>query len=152
MKKFFSILFFVPIILFFSCEEDDYNEEEQLKKDIALIEQYLMENNLTAQSTESGLHYIVEQQGTGPKPDLYSEVTIDYTGKLLNGTVFDTGPITLPLYQFIEGWKEGILLFNEGGKGQLFIPSTLAYGENDQETIPENSVLIFDIHIQAVWN
>jgi len=141
------------MILFYSCEEEEvYNEEEQLKKDIALIEEYLHENELTAQSTASGLYYIIEEHGTGLKPDIYSEVTVDYTGKLLDGNVFDSGPITLPLYQFIEGWKEGILLFNEGGKGQLFIPSTLAYGNKDQETIPENSVLIFDIHLQAVWN
>ena len=112
----------------------------------------MLENNLTAQSTESGLYYIIEEQGTGAKPELQSKVTVAYTGKLLNGNVFDSGTLTLNLYEFIDGWKEGIQLFNEGGKGMLFVPSTLAYGEHDQETIPANSVLIFDIHLQAVWN
>jgi FKBP-type peptidyl-prolyl cis-trans isomerase FkpA len=152
MKFLKIVIFFLPIIFFVACDEDDYDTEAQLKKDIALIENYLLENDLTAQSTESGLYYIIEEQGTGSKPDLQSRVTVAYTGKLLNGDVFDSGTITLYVYEFIEGWKEGLQLFNEGGKGQLFVPSTLAYGNKDQETIPANSVLIFDIHLQAVWN
>ncbi|MDK2978102.1 MAG: FKBP-type peptidyl-prolyl cis-trans isomerase FkpA [Bacteroidales bacterium] len=152
MKFLKIVIFFLPIIFFVACDEDDYDAEAQLKKDIALIENYLLENDLTAQSTESGLYYIIEEQGTGSKPDLQSRVTVAYTGKLLNGDVFDSGTITLYVYEFIEGWKEGLQLFNEGGKGQLFVPSTLAYGNKDQETIPANSVLIFDIHLQAVWN
>ncbi|MFO7843391.1 MAG: FKBP-type peptidyl-prolyl cis-trans isomerase [Bacteroidales bacterium] len=154
MKKLFAILFFVPLVLFYSCEKDEaYNEEEQLKKDIALIEEYLQENDLTAQSTESGLYYIIEEQGTGVKPSLQSEVTVAFTGELLNGNVFDNGTLNkYPLNNLIEGWQEGLMLFNEGGKGQLFIPSTLGYGNYDKENIPANSVLIFDIHLQAVWN
>lgn len=152
MKFLKIVIFFIPVILFTACDEDDYDAEAQLKKDIALIEDYLLENNLTAQSTESGLYYIIEEQGTGIKPDLQNRVTVAYTGKLLNGNVFDSGTITLYLYEFIEGWSEGLQLFNEGGKGQLFVPSTMAYGERNQETIPANSVLIFDIHLQAVWD
>jgi len=152
MKFLKIVISLIPVIFFTACDEDDYDAEAQLKKDIALIENYLLENDLTAQSTESGLYYIIEEQGTGSKPDLQSRVTVAYTGKLLNGDVFDSGTITLYVYEFIEGWKEGLQLFNEGGKGQLFVPSTLAYGNKDQETIPANSVLIFDIHLQAVWN
>jgi FKBP-type peptidyl-prolyl cis-trans isomerase FkpA len=152
MKFLKIVISLIPVIFFTACDEDDYDAEAQLKKDIALIENYLLENDLTAQSLESGLYYIIEEQGTGSKPDLQSRVTVAYTGKLLNGDVFDSGTITLYVYEFIEGWKEGLQLFNEGGKGQLFVPSTLAYGNKDQETIPANSVLIFDIHLQAVWN
>jgi len=154
MKRLFSVLLFIPMILFYSCEEEEvYNEEEQLKKDIALIEEYLKENDITAQSTASGLYYIIEEQGTGVKPSLQSEITVAFTGELLNGTVFDSGTVDkYPLYNLIEGWQEGLVLFNEGGKGQLFIPSTLGYGNRGQELIPANSVLIFDIHLQAVWN
>ena len=152
MKFLKIVIFLIPVIFFTACDEDDYDAEAQLKKDIALIEDYLLENDLNAQSTESGLYYIIEEQGTGIKPDLQSRVTVAYTGKLLNGDIFDSGTITLSLYEFIEGWKEGLQLFNEGGKGQLFVPSTMAYKDNDQETIPANSVLIFDIHLQAVWN
>lgn len=142
MKKILFIV--VALVVFWGCEEED-PVEEQLKKDIDKIEEYLKENNLTAESTSSGLYYIIEEPGTGDIPNIYSVVKIKYTGYLLDGTIFDQGETTNYLYSYIEGWQEGIPLFREGGKGKLLIPSKLGYGVDSRTGIPANSVLIFDI-------
>jgi FKBP-type peptidyl-prolyl cis-trans isomerase FkpA len=144
MKK--ICLFFVVSLLFLGCEEEDL-VKEQLEKDIAKIEKYLEENELTAESTSSGLHYIIEVQGTGAKPNYYSTVKVAYKGYLLDGTVFDEGTNTWELYNLVPGWQEGIPLFNKGGRGKLLIPSKLGYGAVAKPNIPANSVLIFDISL-----
>ena len=153
MKKILLIGLVLGFI-FSSCDDDDDDSvAEQLKKDIELIETYLTDSNLIAKSTDSGLYYIIEEEGTGDRPDIFSNVTISYTGKLLNGDVFDEGEVSgSPLYKYIEGWQEGIQLFKEGGKGKLFIPSKLGYGAYTSPTgsVPANSVLIFDIELTYV--
>lgn len=155
MKKLLLPLLIIGLF-FVSCSDDDDDKvAEQLEKDIELIEQYLADSNLTAQSTKSGLHYIMEEEGTGDTPDVFAYVTVSYTGKLLDGTVFDEGEVSDdPLYRYVEGWKEGIQLFKEGGKGTLFIPSKLGYGSNQKigtlDTIPANSVIIFDFTLDEV--
>ena len=148
MRKLIYFLI-LPLLALIACSDDD-SAEEQLKKDIALIKDYLADSNLTAQSTDSGLHYIIEEQGSGAKPTYSSIITVVYTGRLLNGEVFDSREITIQLFKLIEGWQEGMQLFNEGGKGKLFIPSALGYGSESQGLIPANSVLIFDVHLKTV--
>jgi FKBP-type peptidyl-prolyl cis-trans isomerase FkpA len=126
----------------------------QLKEDIAKIEQYLIDNNVTAEKTESGLHYIITQVGTGIKPVNTSIVEVRYKGYFLDKVVFDetTGneTISFRLNGVIKGWTEGLQYFREGGKGTLLIPSGLAYGSNQRQGIPANSVLIFDIELVDV--
>ena len=132
------------------CLDDPFSPEEQLAKDIKKIEQYLSDNGLTAQSTASGLHYIIEVEGTGGHPDIDSEVTVDYKGYFLDGEVFDettSAPATFPLQNVILGWQEGIPLFKKGDKGKLFLPSGLAYGTNPPSGIPSNAVLAFDVEL-----
>jgi FKBP-type peptidyl-prolyl cis-trans isomerase FkpA len=148
MKK--SIVFLVCSLLFFAigCEDDSLSQEEQLAKDIKKIEKYLEENNLTAQKTSSGLHYIIDEQGTGSNPNAYSDVEVKYVGKFTNDEVFDQGTATFNLSGVIEGWTEGIPYFKEGGKGKLLIPSYLGYGKDGfSYLIPANSVLVFDIDL-----
>lgn len=150
MKKLLLIGLILGFI-FSSCDDDDDPVAEQLEKDIELIENYLADSNLTAKPTGSGLYYIIEEGGTGDIPDVFSKVTISYTGKLLNGEVFEEGEVDgSPLYTYIEGWQEGIQLFKDGGKGTLFIPSKLGYGAYPSGSIPANSVLIFDINLTDV--
>ena len=150
MKKLFFLLV-IPVIVFSACDEDDLSYDEQLAVDIEKIENYLLENNLSAESTESGLHYIIEEEGTGNYPSLNSYVKVNYTGKLLSGEVFDEGTIDYyPLYSLIEGWREGMQLFREGGYGTLFIPSGLGYGSTSNTNIPANSVLIFEVELNSV--
>lgn len=133
-----------------SCNKD-LTPEEQLKTDLELIKKYLSDNNLTANSTASGLHYIITAPGNGGSPDISSTVTVKYKGYLLDGSVFDetsgSSSATFPLSNLIEGWQEGIPLLKTGGKGTFFIPSYLGYGPSRVGTIPANSVLIFEIEL-----
>ena len=117
------------------------------------------ENNIKPQSTPSGLYYVITKQGAGnnAKPEQY--VYVNYTGHLLNGTVFDSNIdpkfnhvqpfwFNLGVGQVIKGWDEGIGLMPKGSKGTLYIPSGLAYGaQSPSPLIPANSVLIFDVEV-----
>jgi FKBP-type peptidyl-prolyl cis-trans isomerase FkpA len=132
--------------------------QKQTDMDSKTIEDYLAKNNLKAQKTASGIYYIITQQGTGNKAEAGKMVTVNYTGKLLDGKVFESSldpghePYTFRLGagNVIKGWDEGLTLFNEGGKGTLFIPSALGYGSRPNGPIPANSILIFDIELLAV--
>ncbi len=106
--------------------------------------------------TPSGLQYIVEKEGEGAQPSATDEVTVHYTGKLLDGTVFDSSvnrgePATFPLNRVIPGWTEGVQLMKEGAKYRFFIPSDLAYGpQGIPNAIPPHSTLIFDVELIKV--
>lgn len=143
---------FVFVILLFSISMSSCDKESQAEKDELTIQEYLADNNLTTQTTASGLHYIINETGTGEHPDITSTVTVDYRGTLLDGTEFDSSyargmPSTFGLWQVIQGWQEGIPLLEKGGSGRLIIPSEQAYGSSGAGTIPGNSVLIFDIEL-----
>ena len=122
-------------------------EKQKAAKEIALKE---FEN---ATTTESGLKYIVLQQGTGNKPAATSNVKVHYTGMLLEGKVFDSSvqrgePIDFGLNQVIKGWTEGVQLMQEGSKYKFYIPSQLAYGERGAGgVIPPNTDLIFEVEL-----
>jgi len=148
MKYLSFILIILVSASFYSCDkEESVSQEEQLKTDIDKIEAYLKSNDLNADKTASGLHYIITNSGSGAHPNLGSSVTVQYTGRLLDGTEFDSGTATFPLTNVIQGWQEGIPLFKRGGRGQLFIPSYIGYGVSGSSSIPPNSVLIFDIYL-----
>ncbi len=137
----------VNCFLFNSCSKDeDYSE-----RDDKSIREYLQKKSLTAQKTESGLYYIITVPGNSQKPDLNSMVTVHYKGYFLDDAVFESSysgsAPTFPLSGVLKGWQEGMQLFGKGGKGTLFIPSRLAYGDSALPGIPANSVLIFDIHL-----
>lgn len=151
MSRFFQLSFLLlALSVTIGCLDDPFSPEEQLAKDTKKIKQYLSDNGLTAQSTASGLHYIIEVEGTGGHPDIDSEVTVDYKGYFLDGEVFDDGgaaPAVFTLNGVIDGWQEGIPLFKKGGKGKLFIPSGLGYGPSGYLDIPSNAVLAFDVEL-----
>ncbi len=106
--------------------------------------------------TASGLQYVVEKEGEGAQPGSQDEVTVHYTGKLLDGTVFDSSvnrgePATFPLNRVIPGWTEGVQLMKEGAKYTFFIPSDLAYGaQGVPNAIPPHSTLIFEVELIKV--
>ena len=144
--KYFSIFFFPCFLFLTSCGDDDGFSAEGVPD----IEEYLVENSLTAQSTSSGLHYIIEEEGTGGNPTLSDEVTVFYKGYYLDGKTFDqTGadPISFPLQNVILGWQEGIPLFQKGGKGILLIPPELGYGSTPPSGIRKNAVLVFEVEL-----
>lgn len=134
--------------------------EELAKKSAANKEagaKFLEENKKkeNVKVTASGLQYQIVQEGTGKQPKATDKVTVHYTGKLLDGTVFDSSvqrgePIEFGLNQVIPGWTEGVQLMKEGGKIILYIPSELGYGDRDMGQIPPGSTLIFEVELIKV--
>ncbi|MBD5267641.1 MAG: FKBP-type peptidyl-prolyl cis-trans isomerase [Bacteroides sp.] len=120
--------------------------------------QFLDENGKRAEvkTTPSGLQYEVLVEGTGKQPVATDRVTVHYTGKLIDGTVFDSSvergePATFGVTQVIPGWVEALQMMKEGAKWRLFIPSNLAYGPNGAgNVIGPNSTLIFDVELIKV--
>ena len=130
----------------------------EIKDNLTLGREFLAENakNDSVVQTESGLQYMVLKEGTGIKPAATDTVTVHYTGKLLDGTVFDSSvergePATFPLDKVIPGWTEGLQLMSEGSEYRLFIPSELAYGSKGAgDKILPNATLIFDVQLIKV--
>jgi FKBP-type peptidyl-prolyl cis-trans isomerase FkpA len=151
MKQFVkgSRLALVLICLIFlgACGKD--SPEKIAKKDREKIIKYLEENDIQATEHESGLFYAIENPGSGDSPSLTSYLNITYSGYFLNGKVFDGGyEQRMYLQSTILGWQIGVPLFKKGGKGKLFIPSGMGYGEALYNyRIPAHSVLIFDIEL-----
>lgn len=140
------------------AQEEKDAAEQQKEVDDKLIQDYLAKESIKAQKTASGLYYIIERKGEGDNARQGQNVAVNYTGALLDGTVFDSNvdpafghvePFTFPLGRgsVIRGWDEGIGLLNKGAKGKLFIPSGLAYGSRPNGKIPANAVLIFDVEL-----
>lgn len=131
---------------------------EEVKKNLEKGEAFLKENASKegVKTTASGLQYIVKTEGTGKKPAKDDVVTVEYEGRLIDGTVFDSSkkngqPATFPLNQVIPGWTEALQLLKEGSEATLFIPAKLAYGEQGAgDKIGPNSTLIFDVKLIKV--
>lgn len=106
--------------------------------------------------TESGLQYEVLESGKGDSPKASDNVEVHYTGKLIDGTVFDSSvergvPASFVVTQVIPGWVEALQLMHEGDKWRLYIPSDLAYGPNGAGgVIGPNMTLIFDVELLRV--
>ena len=106
--------------------------------------------------TESGLQYEVLESGKGDSPKASDNVEVHYTGKLIDGTVFDSTvergvPASFGVTQVIPGWVEALQLMHEGDKWRLYIPSDLAYGPNGAGgVIGPNMTLIFDVELLRV--
>lgn len=107
-------------------------------------------------TTQSGLQYKVLEQGTGASPKADDMVTVEYTGRLINGTVFDstdkTGkPVKFNVGGVIKGWTEALQMMKPGGKWEVYIPSDLAYGSRQAGgPIGPNQTLIFEIKLLSV--
>jgi FKBP-type peptidyl-prolyl cis-trans isomerase FklB len=104
----------------------------------------------------SGLQYKILTEGTGPKPAATDSVVCNYSGKLINGTEFDSSykrgqPVTFPVTGVIKGWTEALQLMPVGSKWELFIPAELAYGEPGRgPAVPPNSTLIFEVELISI--
>ena len=144
--------------------------QEQANVDDEAIKKYMEENNLKATPEASGLYIIVNKKGKGEPVQIGSTIAVNYTGRLLNGKVFDTsiekvakennivdpGRKYEPFeYQvgatsLIRGWEEGLINQPAGSSLTLIMPSRLGYGTRENNAIPANSPLVFDIEIVSV--
>jgi FKBP-type peptidyl-prolyl cis-trans isomerase len=143
--------------------------QTEARKKQELVQQQLAEKNqkegdafLAANKTKegvvtlpSGLQYKILEQGTGPTPAATDTVVVNYRGTLLNGTEFDSSykrsqPATFGVGQVIKGWTEALQLMPVGSKWQIFIPSSLAYGQRGPGPIGPNSTLVFDVELVAI--
>lgn len=136
-----------------NAKQNGIGEKNRLKGEAFLAQNAQREEVTT---TASGLQYEVVTEGTGPKPSATDEVTVHYTGTLLDGEVFDSSvergqPATFPLNRVIPGWTEGLQLMNEGSMFKFYIPYHLAYGEmGAPPKIGPKSCLIFEVQLLEI--
>ena len=125
--------------------------EENVKAGKAFLEENKAKEGV--QVTASGLQYKVIKEGTGKKPAATDKVKVHYTGKLIDGNVFDSSvqrgePAVFGVTQVIPGWVEGLQLMSVGSKYEFVIPSELAYGERGAgAAIPPCAVLVFEVEL-----
>ncbi len=145
---------------------DSVQEDEQKRQQAAGVrnklegENFLAENKKNSDVTElqSGLQYKVLINGDGDKPSATDSVVVHYRGTLIDGTEFDSSytrgqPVALQVNRVIPGWQEALPLMSVGSKWQIFVPSILAYGEQQAgPQIGPNSTLIFDIELLSINN
>ena len=127
------------------------------RENIEKGEKFLKEisNNTSVYTTKSGLKYRKIKDGNGKKPKATDRVKVHYTGKLIDGTTFDSSvdrgqPITFALNEVIPGWTEGLQLMDEGSKYMLYIPYNLGYGMRDMGNIPAGSTLVFEVELLEI--
>lgn len=172
-----SMLYFYVKILETVSENEMREQEakknaEQASQEMEILQNYLSENNITAEPTESGLIFISRKKGTGKKAEAGKRVRVHYEGRLIDGTYFDTSveevakeqglyneqrnyePFEFNLGggEVIRGWDEGIAMLSEGGKATLIIPSAIGYGANPRPggVIKPFNTLIFDVELVEV--
>jgi len=165
MKEGKSITYAMELVSIKTAEQVKKEKEEKAKAatnpddDDKKLQQYFKKNNLSPQKKESGLYYLVTQSTNNEKPLSGQTVTVNYTGRLMDGTLFDSNLLpefnhvspfkfVLGRGQVILGWDEGIALMKKGEKATLFIPSYLAYGDRSPSPkIPPHSILIFEVEL-----
>lgn len=127
--------------------------------DDKLLQDYFSKNNIHPQKSSSGVYFVINKEGTGNNAQPGQMVTVNYTGKTLDGKTFDSNidpqfnhaeplKFVIGMRQVIQGWEEGLKEFKKGSSGTLYIPSGLAYGtQSPGPGIPANSILMFDIEV-----
>lgn len=148
------------IRVFFTELEEKQKAEAAKMADVnkAAGEEFLAKNGARAEvkTLPSGLQYEVITEGNGAQPTAADQVEVHYTGRLIDGTVFDSSvdrgvPATFGVTQVIPGWVEALQLMKAGSKWRLFIPSALAYGpQGAGPVIGPNATLIFDVELLKV--
>ena len=145
--------------VFAAVQDDTEKRRMELKENSKQMgtdfrEEFAKQDN--AQSTDSGLLYLVLEKGDGAKPTLDSSVTVDYRGSLVDGSEFDSSysrnePTTFGLASIIPGWQEALQLMSVGSKWQLVIPPELAYGDRGAPpAIPPSATLVFEIELLSI--
>jgi FKBP-type peptidyl-prolyl cis-trans isomerase len=137
------------------CSKDNSGcTEKTVASEQGAMQAFAATNSITTTAHSSGIQYQIINPGSGAAPTINSRVKVKYTGKFMDGTVFDSQPtnaIELPLNGVIAGWQIGIPLIQKGGTIKLIIPSSLAYGcAGRSPTIPSYSILYFEVELVDV--
>lgn len=159
-----QLLFLLAVLLTsVSCKSDKNiygvdctdNNKAAPQLEIDYIADYINNRNLGGDSINAILHpngfyYVIKEAGDDTRSETCSYINVDYKGRYFNGNVFDKGTdIGLYLYNTIAGWQQAIKLIGKGGKIDIFLPPSLAYGENDSGAIPGNSYLFFEVTLNG---
>lgn len=151
IKNFFSIVAFVGGIFFMNSLYADNSQQAGNNAGQAFLSK-----NMTAPGVVTlpdGLQYKIIKQGQGPSPAISDTVTVNYAGKLINGTEFDSSykrgePAKFKLSEVIPGWTEALQRMNKGSIWEIYVPASLAYGERGMPpVIGPNETLIFKVEL-----
>lgn len=163
LSKYLFLL--ISICFLFSCGNDEpeplIEATVQAEREDQIIQQYLEENNLTAQKTDLGIYYIVLEEGEGATtPNEGASVVVNYVGKVLYGRQFDSSyetgkPLTFTVSSgsVVVGFEQAVQQMKLNEKTRFFIPSRYAYGTSGitsggREIIPPFATLVFDIKLE----
>ena len=167
MKKYVATAV-IAVFLLSSCLKQDskcsYNDSNVTAPEAQInnLQDSLNKYGITgAQTSPSGFMYVIKEQGSGPGvTNLCSNIRVNYKGMFFNGKVFDSTQAGAPAYfalgGVIVGWQKGIPLISQGGKINLYIPPSLAYGPKDitdnggNVVIPGNSYLVFEVEVLSI--
>ncbi|MGE3920410.1 MAG: FKBP-type peptidyl-prolyl cis-trans isomerase, partial [Gammaproteobacteria bacterium] len=138
--------------------EEDMQAKQQARQNVIQGEKFLAKNakQPSVHVLPNGLQYKILTPGVGTHPTNTDQVTVNYTGRLINGEVFDSSykrgqPITLPMAGVIPGWREALKLMQPGAMWELYIPAKLAYGERGMPpVIGQNQTLIFKVQLLSI--
>jgi FKBP-type peptidyl-prolyl cis-trans isomerase FkpA len=153
LKQIWAVL--VTVGLLAGCKKAKCGYDECAVKapdsEVQAVQSYLASQNITnALQHCSGLFYVIDTLGTGQYPNACAGVTVRYVGRLMNGNIFDHGTATFSLREVITGWRNGIPLVRAGGKIRLYVPPSLGYGSAAVGLVPANSMLVFEVGLDAV--
>ena len=144
------------LVFVFGCKKTE--ETYSPGKEASMIKNWLNTNvksNKNIDTTATGLFYIVDKVGVGPKVQAGDSLTLKYTGMFMDGTIFDAAPSFSYVHKaegqrMIQGWEEGIEVLNKGGSALFLIPSAKAYGDYGYSRIPPYSPLLFTIEVSNI--
>jgi FKBP-type peptidyl-prolyl cis-trans isomerase len=135
----------------------DYTEEQRKQKEQKEIADYMAKNNLTGTASNAGVYYIQSRAGSGKIANIGNKVKLHYTGKLLDGSIFDSSydrgepfEFELGAGQVIKGFEDAFFLRQAGSKAVIIIPYDQGYGSGEMAKMPAYSTLVFEVEILSV--
>ncbi len=154
MKRiFFTISVFLVLFSVSGCLKNNGCQDKTVQSEAATIAAYAAANGITGITHSSGVYYQVTIPGSGPSPTPFSQISVRYTGKLLDGTIFDSqtgNPVTFTLSQTVPGFQIALQQVQKGGTIKFIIPSSLAYGCTGNGGIPSSAILFFEVQLVDV--
>jgi FKBP-type peptidyl-prolyl cis-trans isomerase FkpA len=159
--KWNGLLLLTGMFIVSSCQNNDSTDPAHCslsipttkapQSEVTALKQFIDSTGINATADERGFYYTINSPGTGAKPTLCSDVTVNYAGTLTNGSTFETATdVSFNLSRLILGWQQGIPMISPGGSITLYLPPSLAYGSEAQQGIPANSILIFEIDLISI--